>query len=159
MELVCFGNCLNWILTGRCWWSFLWITDSEQTTSSSIIVIFVVYTFQQCLGVRVFCCIILKITKTNWKQYLIMLYKLKLKCVKCNGTCSENDLLWWRRNHVQPTVQIIKKKKKNKYELLKPITKSVIKHLNSGISVARSDFFSFLYLYRSLSTHNIVISM
>lgn len=54
-----------WLLTGRRWGSFLWIANSKQTTGASVIIIFIVYTFQQWLRVRVFGRIRLKWTEMN----------------------------------------------------------------------------------------------
>lgn len=41
-------------LTGRRWRSVFWIANSEQATGASVVIVFVVYTIQQRLGVRVF---------------------------------------------------------------------------------------------------------
>lgn len=49
------------LLTGWCWRPFLWITNSEKSTCSCIVVVFRVQTFEQWLWIDVFGSICLKI--------------------------------------------------------------------------------------------------
>lgn len=79
-----------YVLTGGRWRSLFWIANAEQTASSSVIVVFVVYTLQQWLRIRVFGRIILK---NQAKPIELVELNLKNKIAKRNRRADKREII------------------------------------------------------------------